>query len=98
MADEVTAGADVPLTCEAAFALFSSGLGSRWPPEFSWSQGGLEKIGMEARPGGFLYEKGPRGEAGEGYAELMKRRAGPTRLSASARPRPDLGANALPPG
>jgi uncharacterized protein YndB with AHSA1/START domain len=61
MADEVTAGTDVPLTCEEAFALFSSGLGSWWPPEFSWSQDGLEEIGMEARPGGFLYEKGPHG-------------------------------------
>ena len=55
MAVEVTAGTDVPLTCEEAFALFSSGLGSWWPPEFSWSQDGLEEIGMEARAGGFLY-------------------------------------------
>jgi hypothetical protein len=42
MADEVTAATDVPLTCEEAFALFSSGLGSWWPPAFSWSQDGLE--------------------------------------------------------
>jgi hypothetical protein len=42
MADGVTAATDVPLTCEEAFALFSSGLGSWWPPAFSWSQDGLE--------------------------------------------------------
>ena len=61
MADEVTAVTDVPLTCEEAFALFSSGLGSLWPPELSWSQGGLEEIGMEARAGGFLYAMGTQG-------------------------------------
>lgn len=72
MADEVTAVADVPLTCEEAFALFSSGLGSWWPPEFSWSQDGLEEIGMEARAGGFLYRGFARhGEGAERYAEMM---------------------------
>jgi hypothetical protein len=59
MADEVTAATDVPLTCEEAFALFSSGLGSWWPPR-------VLMVAGRAR-GGF----GRHGEGAEGYAEMM---------------------------
>jgi uncharacterized protein YndB with AHSA1/START domain len=58
---EVTATAEVTLTPEQAFRLFTSDLGSWWPREFSWSQDVLEEIGMEELAGGFLYETGPHG-------------------------------------
>jgi uncharacterized protein YndB with AHSA1/START domain len=61
MGEEVRTSAELPLTCEESFALFSSGLGSWWPQEFSWSQGALGELGMETRVGGFLYEIGPHG-------------------------------------
>ena len=61
MSDEVSATAEVGVAPEQAFKLFTDGLGSWWPREFSWSQDVLEEIGMEARPGGFLYEIGPHG-------------------------------------
>jgi uncharacterized protein YndB with AHSA1/START domain len=61
MSDAVSATADVPIAPDEAFALFTTGLGSWWPREFSWSQDVLEEIGMETHEGGFLYETGPHG-------------------------------------
>jgi uncharacterized protein YndB with AHSA1/START domain len=46
---------------QQAFELFTAGMGSWWPKEFSWSQEALEEIGIEPRDGGFAYERGPHG-------------------------------------
>lgn len=51
----------VPATPELAFARFTEGLGTWWPPEFTWSQEVLESIEMESRPGGLCFERGPYG-------------------------------------
>jgi uncharacterized protein YndB with AHSA1/START domain len=61
MSDEVSATAELPIAPEQAFRLFTNGLGSWWPREFSWSQDVLDEIGMETLEGGFLYETGPYG-------------------------------------
>jgi hypothetical protein len=50
MSDFVSAGAEVSIAPDEAFALFTSGFGSWWPREFSWSQDVLEEIGMETVP------------------------------------------------
>jgi uncharacterized protein YndB with AHSA1/START domain len=55
------AGATVEASPDRAFELFTEGLGSWWPAEFSWSQDALEEIGIEPREGGFAYERGPHG-------------------------------------
>jgi uncharacterized protein YndB with AHSA1/START domain len=51
----------VPAPPERAFELFTDGMDSWWPREFSWSQEKLEEIGIEPREGGFAYERGPHG-------------------------------------
>ena len=61
MSDELSCTTDVPISPDRAFELFTAGLGSWWPPEFSWSQDVLEEIGMETRAGGLLHEVGPHG-------------------------------------
>jgi uncharacterized protein YndB with AHSA1/START domain len=44
-----------------AFAAFTAGMDAWWPRRFTWSGDGLQRVGMEARPGGFCYEIGPHG-------------------------------------
>jgi uncharacterized protein YndB with AHSA1/START domain len=44
-----------------AFAGFTEGMAIWWPREYSWSGALLERIGMEAGPGGLLYEIGGNG-------------------------------------
>ena len=61
MNSAISSTVEVPLSPEQAFELFTEGLGSWWPHEFSWSQDALEEIGMETAPGGLLYEIGPHG-------------------------------------
>jgi uncharacterized protein YndB with AHSA1/START domain len=52
----------VPLRQEDAFALFTAGLATGWPRAFSWSgEKLLLDIGIEAEPGGRLFEIGPHG-------------------------------------
>ena len=51
----------VPAPPERAFAAFAEGLGDWWPPEYTWSQGVLEEIGIEGREGGLCFERGPHG-------------------------------------
>jgi uncharacterized protein YndB with AHSA1/START domain len=46
---------------ERAFRLFTDGLGSWWPPEYSWSAAKLEQMQIEPRPGGRCFERGPHG-------------------------------------
>jgi uncharacterized protein YndB with AHSA1/START domain len=59
--EPLEAGVTVDVAPERAFALFTEGMGRWWPREFSWSQDRLEEIGIEAREGGFAYERGPHG-------------------------------------
>jgi uncharacterized protein YndB with AHSA1/START domain len=59
--EPVTASVTVPVPRERAFELFTEGMGSWWPKEFSWSQGKLEAIGIEPHADGFAYERGPFG-------------------------------------
>jgi uncharacterized protein YndB with AHSA1/START domain len=51
----------VPVGAERAFELFTEGLATWWPREYSWSGEVLEDIGIEAREGGFCFELGPGG-------------------------------------
>lgn len=52
----------VPLPVAGAFDLFTARFGDWWPREFSWSGAqALERIGIEPRLGGALYEIGPHG-------------------------------------
>jgi uncharacterized protein YndB with AHSA1/START domain len=52
----------VDLAPDDAFQLFTTGFGSWWPAEFSWSQPELlQSIGMDCRQGGMLFETGPHG-------------------------------------
>jgi uncharacterized protein YndB with AHSA1/START domain len=59
--EPVTASVTVQVPPERAFELFTEGMGSWWPKEFSWSQGKLEAIGIEPHADGFAYERGPFG-------------------------------------
>jgi uncharacterized protein YndB with AHSA1/START domain len=59
--EPVTASVTVQVPRERAFELFTEGMGSWWPKEFSWSQGKLEAIGIEPHADGFAYERGPFG-------------------------------------
>jgi uncharacterized protein YndB with AHSA1/START domain len=51
----------VPVAVERAFACFVEELGRWWPGAYTWSGDVLEKIGIEARPGGHCFEIGPDG-------------------------------------
>jgi uncharacterized protein YndB with AHSA1/START domain len=51
----------VDLPAGDAFALFTDGLGTWWPQDYSWSGAVLEAIGIEPALGGKAYERGPYG-------------------------------------
>ena len=59
--DAVQAAATVQLPPERAFELFTAGLGSWYPPEYTWSQDVLDTIAIEPREGGRCFEVGPDG-------------------------------------
>jgi uncharacterized protein YndB with AHSA1/START domain len=46
---------------ERAFDLFTDGLGSWWPPEYTWSGSKLEQMQIVPRSGGRCFERGPHG-------------------------------------
>ena len=46
---------------ERAFQLFTEGLGSWWPPEYTWSMAKLERMQIVPRLGGRCFERGPHG-------------------------------------
>ena len=56
--EPVRASVTVETPRERAFELFTEGLGTWWPKEFSWSQDRLEEIGIEPHQDGFAYERG----------------------------------------
>ncbi len=49
----------VPASAEQAFAVFTEGLASWWPAEYTWSQEVLETIAIEPGAGGRCFERGP---------------------------------------
>lgn len=51
----------VPLLPPDAFHLFTEGLTSWWPAEYTWSQGSVVNISIEPRKGGRCTEQGPYG-------------------------------------
>jgi uncharacterized protein YndB with AHSA1/START domain len=51
----------VPVPPERAFSLFTEGMTSWWPPEYTWAQRTLEEIAIEPREGGHCFERGPHG-------------------------------------
>jgi uncharacterized protein YndB with AHSA1/START domain len=59
--DPLEASVSVDVPPEHAFEVFTEGMTQWWPREFSWSQEGLEEMGIEPREGGFAYERGPHG-------------------------------------
>lgn len=46
---------------EHAFSVFTDGLATWWPAEYTWSAGVLDTIGIEPREGGLCFEVGPYG-------------------------------------
>lgn len=59
--DPIRRTVTVPAPPERAFAVFTEGLATWWPPEYTWSQEALETIAIEPRPGGRCFERGPHG-------------------------------------
>jgi len=51
----------VAVAVERAFDCFVEELGRWWPGAYTWSGDVLEKIAIEARPGGHCFEIGPNG-------------------------------------
>lgn len=60
--DPLTASVSLPYPAPEAFDLFTTRFADWWPAEFSWSGADrLERIGIEPRLDGALYEIGPHG-------------------------------------
>lgn len=55
----VRASVTVPVDAQRAFAIFTDGLASWWPPEYTWSGAALELIAIDPREGGLCSEYGP---------------------------------------
>src|SRR5690606_23581431 len=51
----------VPVDPGRAFDLFTDGLDSWWPREYTWAGETLEVIGIEPGVGGHCFERGPHG-------------------------------------
>lgn len=49
----------VPAPAERAFAIFTEGLASWWPAEYTWSQDVLATIAIEPGEEGRCFERGP---------------------------------------
>lgn len=50
---------EVPI--DRAFTLFTDGLATWWPPEYTWAQDTLETMSIEPEEGGRCFERGPHG-------------------------------------
>jgi uncharacterized protein YndB with AHSA1/START domain len=51
----------LPVSPADAFGTFTERMAAWWPPSETWSGDALESIGIEARAGGFWFERGPHG-------------------------------------
>jgi len=63
MALKVEETVTVPLPADEAFAAFVDEFQNWWPRDYTFSQGALEKIGIEAMPGGKCLEEAEDGSA-----------------------------------
>ena len=61
MVDSITQEMEIQCSIEQAFELFTHGFGKWWPCEYSWSQAGMESIGIEPKVGGRCTEIGSKG-------------------------------------
>jgi uncharacterized protein YndB with AHSA1/START domain len=59
--DAVRRTVTVPAAARRAFVVFTDGLATWWPREFTWSGEVLDTIGIEPGPDGLCYERGPHG-------------------------------------
>jgi uncharacterized protein YndB with AHSA1/START domain len=59
--DSLNVETTVVLAPDRAFELFTAGMASWWPREYTWSQDVLEEILIEPGEGGFCVERGPHG-------------------------------------
>ena len=59
--DSISHEVTVPLAQQESFRLFTHGLASWWPAEYTWSGKVLESISIEPYEGGHCTEEGPRG-------------------------------------
>ncbi|MGH8929928.1 MAG: SRPBCC family protein, partial [Egibacteraceae bacterium] len=59
--EPVRVSVTVEAPAERAFALFTEGLGSWWPADYTWARDTLDTIGIEPRLGGRCFERGPHG-------------------------------------
>ena len=51
----------VPVPAGRAFTIFTEGLATWWPQEYTWAQENLDTIGIETHEGGRCFECGPHG-------------------------------------
>jgi uncharacterized protein YndB with AHSA1/START domain len=61
--EPVTASSTTDLPARRAFELFTTGMTTWWPREYTWSQDSLEDIRIEPGAGRFCVEEGPHGFA-----------------------------------
>jgi hypothetical protein len=59
--DAVQCETIVPLGLAAAFEMFRHDIHDWWPRELTWSGGALERLTLDGRKGGMLWEQGPDG-------------------------------------
>jgi uncharacterized protein YndB with AHSA1/START domain len=59
--EDVRRNVTVPVPAERAFAVFTDGLATWWPREYTWAGDALDTIGIEPRAGGRCFELGPHG-------------------------------------
>ena len=59
--DAVQCDAVVPLSRPAAFEMFRHDIHDWWPRDMTWSGDALERLSLEGRKGGMLWEQGPEG-------------------------------------
>lgn len=61
MVESINQKMEIQCSIDKAFELFTDGFGTWWPREYSWSQEGMESIGIEPKVGGRCTEIGPEG-------------------------------------
>jgi uncharacterized protein YndB with AHSA1/START domain len=97
--DMAAAETRVAAAPEHAFEVFAEDLASWWPPEYTWSQRGLEWIGIDPREGGLCTELGPGGFRVDWGRVLIwhppERLAFTWQISASRVPEPDPARSSL---
>ena len=57
----LTTAVTIELDAPTAFDRFTLAMSRWWPSDYTWSQGALQSIQIDPRPGGFCTELGPHG-------------------------------------